>query len=172
MRTKKTRMSVLLAMAALCAGSVQAQVSTAANNSINSATDFVGWDNSVTNDPLQIRHNDGSQPIEFYTTGDAVSEMWLTPTLVGLFQGYPALDVSGNLGVGNGFDMANPPLSLLHLRNNSPSISLGYRDWMRAGVFSSQGLDGMYVGLRSEGTPSENSAVISWGCQQNFSMAC
>ncbi len=50
--------------------------------------------------PLEIRHNAGDQPIEFYTTGDNISEMWLKPTLTNfVFNTYTSPDLSGNSGV-------------------------------------------------------------------------
>lgn len=57
---------------------VHAQVSTPANN--GGATDFVGWDNTMVNDPLQIRH-DANQPIDWYT--NAIQRLRLNPNLTG-----------------------------------------------------------------------------------------
>ena len=118
--------------------------------------------------PLQIRHDAGDQPIEFYTTGDGISEMWLTPILTNFFFSttFPNLDLSGNLGVGPGFSAAIPPLSRLHL-NAAPYTAVtgytpGYRDWMRTGLTCTEGRDGMYVGLKNEGSVFSNPAVINW----------
>lgn len=73
---------------------VHAQVSTPFNNGL--LTDFVGWDNTMVNDPLQIRH-DANQPIEFHTAMD--ERMRLSPILTGqTINTYPNLDLTGFLG--------------------------------------------------------------------------
>lgn len=129
-------------------------------------TDHLGWDVNTTF-PLEIRHDAGDQRIEFYTTGDGISEMWLTPTLQNfVFNGYTTLDLSCNLGVGPGFSDAIPPMSRLHVNAqpmlNVGSYTRGYRDWMRAGLLCTEGRDGMYVGLKNEGSETQNPAVINW----------
>ena len=77
---------------------------------VNGSTDWFGADNASIW-PLEIRHDAGDQPIEFYTTGDAISEMWLTPTLTGVIFGGATYDLTGNLGIGPGFSMISPPMS-------------------------------------------------------------
>lgn len=132
-----------------------------ANNS-PTAGDFVGCDNGTTI-PLEIRHDAGDQQIECYSTGDAVPEMFLSPTITGFsFNGYTTLDLSGFLGVGNDFSMTTPPLSKLHLSLDGSSPTLGYRDWMKSGLLNTEGLDGLYIGLKNEGDPELNSAVLNW----------
>jgi hypothetical protein len=54
---------------------VHAQVSTPAN--AGGSGDFVGWDNTMINDPLMIRH-DANQAIDWYT--DAIQRMRLQQT--------------------------------------------------------------------------------------------
>src|SRR5690606_37467963 len=82
MKENRSFRSVMLAVAILILQHGWAQVSVDQNSPLNPGADYVGWDNSTTV-PLMIRHDAGDQPIEFYTTGHTVSEMWLTPTLTG-----------------------------------------------------------------------------------------
>jgi hypothetical protein len=135
---------------------------TAGNNIISS--EWFGADGSSIV-PLQIRHDAGDQPIELYSTGDANPEVFLTPTLTGIDYATHydfTFDVSGNLGVGTGFSMTNPPLTKLHIGFNQATPTLGFREWMKSGLLNTEGLDGMYVGLKSEGDPETNSAIINW----------
>ncbi len=72
-------------------------------------------------------------------------------------------------------DPQNPvtrPLSLLHLGYNSGAFSLtpgatdGWRDWMDIGMFTSNGTDNVYIGLKDENGQIGNDrqdAVINWG---------
>lgn len=53
-----------MALCMLAMMPVHAQVTTPAN--AGSTGDFVGWDNTMLNDPLMIRH-DANQPIDWYT---------------------------------------------------------------------------------------------------------
>jgi hypothetical protein len=72
---------------------------------------------------------------------------------------------------------ANPvtrPLSLLHLGYNVGSPLLpgsldGWRDWMDVGLFTAQGTDNMYVGLKEKGNDRFD-AVINWGDNQGPSI--
>jgi hypothetical protein len=95
----KTRMScrpVLLAVALLIYINGEAQVSVPQNSPSNPGVDYVGWDNN-TGVPLEIRHDAGDQPIEFYSTGDNVPEMVLSPTHTGQsIWTYTGLDWSGH----------------------------------------------------------------------------
>ncbi len=72
-------------------------------------------------------------------------------------------------------DPLNPvtrPLSLLHLGYNTGALSFpagstdGWRNWMDIGMFTSNGTDNVYIGLKNEGTVDRNDAVISWGDNQ------
>ena len=156
---------VLLAAALLIFVNGEAQVTIQQNNPSTPNTEYVGWD-ATTQEALEIRQDHPDWPIEFYTTGDNISEMWLTPTLQNFVFNTYTLDLSGNLGVGPGFSDAIPPLSRLHL-NAEPMLSvnsytLGYRDWMRTGMLATEGRDGMYVGLKNEGSAIKNPAIINW----------
>jgi hypothetical protein len=75
-------------------------------------------------------------------------------------------------------DGSNPitkPLSLLHLGyntgNTTPLINNtdGWRAWMDLGMFTSNGTDNVYIGLKNEGTADRNDAVINWGDNQTSS---
>lgn len=68
------------------------------------------------------------------------------------------------------------PLSLLHLGYNTglvsatPGATDGWRPWMDIGTFTTNGTDNIYVGLKQEGTSSDQSdAVINWGDNQSNS---
>ncbi len=143
-------------MLVLAAG--HAQVTTPANQPLNPG-DFVGWDNTVTNDPLEIRHN-ANQPIQWYTNN--VHRMVLTPTLVNqnwAWYQQNNLNLSGHLGIGN--PVPQRPLTYLHLNSASlTGITVGYRPWMRVGVFSTQGSDGLYAGMRSRS--GQTQGVVNW----------
>lgn len=80
----------ILAACILAMLPVHAQVSTSFN--FGTAGDFVGWDNTMVNDPLQIRH-DANQPIEWYT--NAIERMRLSQSL------------TGPMGIGNPFPNVN-----------------------------------------------------------------
>ena len=156
---------IILACAMLVFGTLSAQTTIVGNNG-GSATDFVGWDNDPGNNfPLQIRHDAGDQPIEFYTTANMFADMLLTPNLTGFsFNGYPSLDLTRNLGIGPNFSLLNPPLARVHINSDIVAgFTLGYRDWMRTGTLCTEGSDGMYVGMKHEGPGTNaNSAVIGW----------
>ena len=74
-------------------------------------------------------------------------------------------------------DGANPitrPLSLLHLGFNTGAISFptpgtdGWRPWMDLGIFTTNGSDNVYLGLKQETGPAgdRQDAVLSWGDNQ------
>lgn len=160
MQTRSEFRQIILACTIIVLGSMNAQV-TVPFNQANTATDFVGWDNTVTNPPeLQIRHDENA-PIEFWT--DQVRRMWLSPTLLNQnFAWYQNnnLDFSGHLSIGA--PVHNPPLTYVHI-NQSPQgmTSVGYRPWMRTGTLMTQETDAMYVGTKVENTNQAN-AVINW----------
>lgn len=132
-----------------------------AGNTISFAEWFGASNSSII--PLRIRHDAGDRQIEIYSTGDALQGVFLAPTVTGFnFNGYTSLDLSGNLGVGSDFSMTEPPLSRLSIARDQGSPTLGYRDWMRSGLLNTEGLDGMYIGLKNEGSPQSNSAIINW----------
>jgi len=143
--------------------------STTPGNVAGFSTDFLGWDNTGTNNfPLQVRH-DLNQPIEWYT--DAQERMRLSPTLTGQNWGWfntNSLDLSGHLGIGS--PTPQRPLTYLHLNSSLlGGITVGYRPWMRVGVFSTQGTDGMYAGMRALDGRTES--VINWSDDDNASFA-
>jgi Chaperone of endosialidase len=162
MKAYKFMQPLALSAAALLFQRGQAQVSVANNSP--STGDFVGCDAGTTI-PLEIRHDAGDQQIELYSTGDANPEVFLSPTLTGVDYGgyYPfTFDVTGNLGVGTGFSMTYPPLTKLHIGQNSTNPTGGFRDWMQSGLLNTQSTDGMYVGLKDEGGSGQNDAIINW----------
>jgi len=68
------------------------------------------------------------------------------------------------------------PLSLLHLGFNTglasatPGTTDGWRPWMDIGTFTTNGTDNIYLGLKQEGTSTDQSdAVINWGDNQSNS---
>ncbi len=73
-------------------------------------------------------------------------------------------------------DGANPitrPLSLLHLGFNTGAVAItpgtdGWRPWMDLGIFTTNGSDNVYLGLKQETGPigDRQDAVLSWGDNQ------
>lgn len=73
-------------------------------------------------------------------------------------------------------DGANPitqPLSLLHLGYNTGAVALqastdGWRPWMDLGMFTTNGSDHVYIGLKQEAGPvgDRQDAVLNWGDNQ------
>jgi hypothetical protein len=61
---KTKHLIAIIGMIMLLATISFAQVSTGSDNGL--ATDYVGWDNSMTGFPLNIKH-ELNQPIHFYT---------------------------------------------------------------------------------------------------------
>ncbi|MCW5898069.1 MAG: tail fiber domain-containing protein [Flavobacteriales bacterium] len=131
---------------------LNAQVTTPANSGFSG--DFVGWDNTVTNDPLMIRH-DANQPIEFYTHG--LQRMRLYPTGTINVNTYPGIPQNGYLGISNQplfFTNTQGPFTRLHLADsttNSPGVyaqQRGFRPWQRNGVTFTGNGDHGYVGQK------------------------
>ena len=151
-----------MAVCMLILGGGYAQVTTP-NNQPFGAGNFVGWDNTVTTEPLMIRH-DANQPIEWYTNN--LRRMFLHQTLVGqTVNGFTGVNLTGNLGIGlfnatTGSGPITRPLTLLHL-DNGGSEDAGFRDWMRTGVTMSHLTDMMYVGLKRD-TADISTAAIVW----------
>ncbi|MBN9294939.1 MAG: tail fiber domain-containing protein [Flavobacteriia bacterium] len=65
------------------------------------------------------------------------------------------------------------PLSLLHLGYNTGAVAItpgtdGWRPWMDIGIFTTNGTDNVYLGLKDEGGPlgDRQDAVLSWGDNQ------
>lgn len=129
--------------------------------------DYAGWDGG-TPIPLDIRHN-GNEPIDFYT--DSIQRMRLAPTLTGQNWGWYStgtLNFSGHLGIG--FPTPQQPLTYLHLNRSAlAAITVGYRPWMRVGVLSTEGTDGMYAGMRRLNGTTD--AVVNWSDDDGASAA-
>ena len=164
MRTKNFLSYLYLGALLLTTGKVVGQ-STTPGNVAFAPTDFLGWDNTGTNNfPLMVRH-DLNQPIDWYT--NALLRMRLTPTLLNQNWAWYQnnnLDFSGHLGIGN--PTPQLPLTYLHINSSALNgITVGYRPWMRVGVFTSQGSDGLYAGMRlwNGGTHS----LLSWSDDDN-----
>ncbi len=119
-------------------------------------------------DPINsfLGNTDGV-PINFRTNN--LLRMRLTETLVNqnwAWYQQNNLDFSGHLGIGN--PTPQRPLTYLHLNSAGlTGITVGYRPWMRVGVFSTQGSDGMYAGMRALGGQTE--AVVNWSDDDNAS---
>ncbi|AEA43665.1 tail fiber domain-containing protein [Fluviicola taffensis] len=83
---------------------------------------------------------------------------------------------ANNTRVAISHNPANPitrPLSLLHLGYNTGAIAInpgtdGWRSWMDIGVFTTNGSDNVYLGLKQEAGPAgdRQDAVLSWGDNQ------
>lgn len=159
MRTKNFLKHLILGGLILTNSTVVGQTSVLGHAGV--ATDFLGWDNTVTNNfPLMVRH-DLNQPIEWST--DALRRMLLTETLVGqTVNGFGPLDLSGHLGIGNFATLPGnpPPLTMLHLDNGGTEVT-GYRPWMHTGTSMSERSEWMYVGFKRE-AGDRIDAVINW----------
>lgn len=73
----------------------------------------------------------------------------------------------------DGSDPITRPLSLLHLGYNTGAIAItpgtdGWRNWMDLGIFTTNGSDNVYLGLKQESGPvgDRQDAVLSWGDNQ------
>ncbi|MCB0793547.1 MAG: hypothetical protein KDB88_02320 [Flavobacteriales bacterium] len=149
MKAKNFLRSFIMAACMLALATGHAQVTFEGNNSFNSATDFVGWDNTVTNDPLMIKH-EANQPIEWYT--NAVRRMLLQQDATYTVGGFASQIKDGSLllspDVDQFYSIGGPgPFSLLHLAaatNNAQDN--GYRPWMRNGINFTGNNDQMYIG--------------------------
>ena len=153
----------MMALALLAMQTGQAQVSVQQNNPITPGTDYVGWDNTTTV-PLEVRH-DGPYPIDWYT--DAIRRLTLLPDATYTIGAFPSMTT-------NGFSLLSPdvdmfytntgpgPFSLLHLADaDNNAQSLGYRPWMRNGVYMSGNNDMMYVGQLFRAGEDEHDAVVA-----------
>lgn len=87
---------------------------TLTSNTRTSTTAFLGWNNTGTPGSLDVRNDfTGSQPINFFTGGNAAANQRLT-----------ILGSAGNgyVGVGSGF---NTPQALLHINGNATTGTTG-----------------------------------------------
>lgn len=147
---------------------VHAQVTTPFNN--GGTGDFVGWDNTMTNDPLQIRH-DANQPIQWFT--DAIQRMLLQETAtygIGQFNGQAkdgALLVCPDVAqfYANG---APGPYSQIHVAaadDNAQQDS--YREWMNTGITFTGNRDHGYVGQKA-GATDYTDMIVHWSEKQRL----
>lgn len=67
-----------------------------------------------------------------------------------------AISIAGNNPI-------TDPRSLVHLGANVPFGDGGWRPWMNIGTYTTNGGDNMYVGLKQEGGPERQDAIINWG---------
>ncbi len=161
MSTEKSFRPIILACMMLVFGSLNAQVTVPLNQ--GNSGDFVGWDNTLTNNfPLEIRHDAPDQPIYMYTA--TVPRLRVNPVEQLNFNGYTNLVMTGHVGIGTQLT-SSPPLTYLHVRGGfgfNNGLTLGYRNWMRTGLLTTDQTDGAYFGLkRAPGLGSAN-AVVNW----------
>ena len=159
-----------MALVILHAAPMRAQVTFEGNSSVNSSTDYVGWDNTTTSDPLQILHK-ANQPIQFGTDGTKRMVLWRSqsPNI----NGYSSVSKPAYVAIS-----ARPafletatsdgPFSRLHLVDNTLTSTasdyapdFGYRPWMRNGVTFTGNRDLGYIGQAYNGT-GVSDMVLSW----------
>ena len=156
MRTKKFLKHLILGALLLATENVVGQTTVVGNS--GGVTDFLGWDNTATNNfPLMVRH-DLNQPIAWYT--DSLQRMQLWQTRSATINGFSGILQNGFLGVSNQprlFDPSYTPsgiFSRLHLADSTDnSVSNyaqqnGYRPWMRNGVTFTDNGDLGYIGQK------------------------
>lgn len=159
MRTKNFLRHLILGALMLPIGKLVGQT-TLLGNVASGPTDFLGWDNTVTNNfPLQVRH-DLNQPIEWYTN-NILRVRLIGSNTTGVINGYTGLNLGGFLGLGPfGSPLVNQPYAAIHIDNNGIQES-AYRPWMRTGMLLTEGSDQGYFGLKNEGAGRMHS-VIAW----------
>ncbi len=135
-----------------------AQVSTLGNAGI--ATNYVGW-NNAQNFPLQIRHDANNQPISIFTGGTGAANLRMRINPNNAIEPNTLANIAGFVGIGPSTNL----FSRLTISDVAGSANPGcYRTWMRTGVFSHQGSDAMYVGLKQfNGLGNRFDAAIAWG---------
>ncbi|MBL8011861.1 MAG: tail fiber domain-containing protein [Flavobacteriales bacterium] len=146
MRTKNFLKHLILGALLLTIGKVVGQTSVVGNS--GGVTDFLGWDNTVTNNfPLMVRH-DLNQPIEFYTETD--ERMTISPIRTGqTINAYTNLDLTGFVGVGDFYTNTNifrHPVARVHAENGA-STEEGYRPMLGEGFLATRGESLFYGGL-------------------------
>jgi hypothetical protein len=137
------------------------QSSSATNNSTG-ATQFLGFNGIGGGGPkiLELRNN-YNLPINMFTNASHRIKINanLTTTVNGVNKQF-----NGFVGISpNGYFNTNTPWSMLHLdgSNNTSFPGGGWRQWMNTGTFMRENSDGMYVGLKQEGT-NRSDAIINW----------
>ncbi len=167
MRTKSFLKHLILGALLLMTGKVVGQSSVPGN--AGTATDFLGWDNTGTNNfPLMVRH-DRNEPIDFYTR--ALHRMRINPDQTSTLNTiYTGVVQNGFVGISDQplFFGGAGPFSRLHLVDRgtgSTSAShyaqqIGYRPWQRNGVTFTSNRDQMYIGHKAESGSDQTVAVI------------
>lgn len=182
MRTKNFLKHLFLGALLLSVGKVGGQSTVPGNAGI--ATDFLGWDNTGTNNfPLMVRH-DLNQPIDWYT--NAIQRMRLNPsvtTAMGPSDAFPNVNRDGYLllsGVPAAFTdpQCRAPFTRLHLVDqqvstgpNNYAQQQGFRPWQRNGITLTGNNDQSYIGHRYDAVDntdlvfqwSDNPASSPWG---------
>lgn len=127
--------------------------------STNATTNAINMASGVTNERLRLM----SVGTPTYLSGGSFG----TFNPAGLNANFTRMAVSHN--------PASPitrPLSLLHLGYNSAAATPatdGWRTWMDLGMFTSNGTDNVYLGLKDEGggvLSDRQDAVLNWGDNQ------
>ncbi|MDY0217193.1 MAG: tail fiber domain-containing protein [Bacteroidales bacterium] len=102
-----------------------------------------------------------------YTITNGVVRTRLNGTLLAGINGVLNHNVTGFFGIGvNNYFANETPMSMLHIEgpNNTNPIQsgLGWRTWMRTGVFMKENSDAMYVGLQQQAGTNRSDAIIGW----------
>src|SRR4028119_1981498 len=95
--------------------------------------------------------NESNQMINPQPT-TASNQIVPSPTIIN--GNFFVITASGNVGIGT-----NNPLSMLHI-GDGPGGE--YRPWMVRGTLVSENTDGVFFGLKNEGSDRKD-AVIAWG---------
>ncbi|HNR55278.1 MAG TPA: tail fiber domain-containing protein [Flavobacteriales bacterium] len=156
MRTKDFLKHLILGAMLLTAGKVVGQ-STTPGNVAGFSTDFLGWDNTGTNNfPLMVRH-DLNQPIDWYT--NALHRMRLWQNQTNTINSLTNINQNGFVGISDQplfFNGSVGAFSRLHLVDRGTGTTnfgyyaqqLGYRRWQRNGVTFTGNSDHGYVGQK------------------------
>jgi len=147
---------------------VYAQVTTPFNQ--GGSGNFVGWDNTVINDPLEIRH-DANQPIQWYT--DSIQRMQLYSTQNSTINTFNNVNQDGFVllsGEPNAFTNVNSfaPFTRMHLIDDIGGVApivyaqqLGFRPWQRNGITFTGNRDQGYIGQQYM-SPDATDMVFQW----------
>jgi hypothetical protein len=163
MRTKNFLKHLIMGAMLLATGKVASQVTTASNVAFG-PTDFLGWDNTGSNNfPLVVKH-ELNQPIDWYT--NAIRRITLLPNATYAIGGFPAQVKNGSLLLSPNVDGfyaggAPGPFTGLHLAaatNNTQQA--GYRSNMGNGVTMTGNNDQMYVGQLFSDLDFTDAAIV------------
>lgn len=154
----KTKWMLMVGALSLAVDGAMAQAWDQGGNNIIGATDHLGCDAAST------------QPLRF-TTFANLSHEWRTNNIwrmrlmgdnfAGNINGYPGLNLSGFLGLGQFANALVPqPFAMLHLDAGGTQDS-GFRPWMQTGMLLTRQSDQAYFGLKDE-LLARNHTVIAW----------